>query len=465
MVDQQAVRSGGTAPEPAAMAALAGALRGPVLLPGQEAYEQARHVWNGMIDNRPALVVRCAGAADVLAAVTFAREHTLPLSVRGGGHSAAGAAVAEGGLMLDLSGMKSIRVDPARRTARAEPGLTWGEFDRETQAFGLATTGGVVSTTGIAGLTLGGGIGWLMRSYGLSCDNLLSVDIVTADGQLRTASADEHPDLFWAVRGGGGNFGVVTSFEYQLHPIGPTVLGGLLIWPRPLARDVLRLYRELTATLPEHASAYAALGAAPDGAPIVAVIFFTHGPIEEGEQLLQPLRDFGQLAADLVQPMPYVALQQMLDVLNPPGNRVYWKSAFLRELEDAVLETVIQQTEATPSPLSATILEFYGGMTNRVSVAATAYPHRAARYAVNVIAMWTDPAQDEANVQWARRLWEAMLPFSTGGVYVNFLGLGDAGEDRVRAAYGPNYERLATIKATYDPTNLFRLNQNIAPAG
>jgi hypothetical protein len=437
-------------------------VRGPLLRSGDDGFQAARHVWNGMIDRSPALIARCAGAADVIRAIAFAREHGLPVAVRGGGHSAAGSGVCDDGLVIDLSGMKGIRVDPARRTVRAEAGLSWGEFDRETQAFGLATTGGVVSTTGIAGLTLGGGIGWLMREHGLTCDNLLSADVVTADGQLLTASADENPDLFWALRGGGGNFGVVTSFEYRLHPVGPLVLGGLLIWPRPMARDVLRLYRDFTRQAPENASAYAALAHAPDGAPVVAVIPFYNGSIADGEKLLQPLRDFGPPVADFVQPMPYAAFQTFLDAMNPPGNRVYWKSAVLKDLTDDVFETVIEHAATVPSPLSPAILEFYGGAANRVGAEATAYPHRDALYAVNAISMWTDPGQDEANVRWARGLWEAMRPFSPGSVYVNFLGVDD-GDDRVRAAYGPNYARLAALKARYDPTNLFRFNQNIRP--
>jgi FAD/FMN-containing dehydrogenase len=365
-------------------------------------------------------------------------------------------------VVIDLSGMKGIQVDPARRTVRAAAGLTWREFDAETQAFGLATTGGVVSSTGIAGLTLGGGIGWLMRSHGLSVDNLLSVDLVTADGRLRTVSAREDPDLFWAVRGGGGNFGVATAFEYRLHPVGPTVLGGLLVWPRAQARDVLRAYRDFTRAAPEHASAYAALGTSPDGDPVVLVIPFFHGPLAEGEALLRPLRRFGPPLADAVQPVPYTAFQQLLDPLNPPGNRVYWKSAVLGGLGDDAIDAMIEHSAAAPSPLSATILEFYGGAANRVGVGETAYPLRDAEYALNAIAMWTDPAQDAANVRWSRRQWEAMRPYSPGSVYVNFVGL-DEGEDRVRAAYGPNYARLAAIKARYDPGNLFRLNQNIKP--
>jgi hypothetical protein len=295
--------------------------------------------------------------------------------------------------MIDLSRMKGIRVDPAHRTARAEPGLTWGEFDRETQAFGLATTGGVVSTTGIAGLTLGRGIGWLGRTHGLSCDNLVSVDIVTADGQLRTASAEENTDLFWAVRGGGGNFGVVTSFEYRLHQVGPTVFGGLLIWPRPMARDVLRLFREFTQSAPENASAYAALGTSPDGVPVVVLVAFCHGSIADAEALFQPLRAFGPPVADMLQPMPYTAVQQMLDALNPPGNRVYWKSAVLPPIDDDILGAIIDNAASSPSPLSAAILEFYGGAINRVAVHDTAYPLRDATYALNAVSMWTDPMQ------------------------------------------------------------------------
>jgi FAD/FMN-containing dehydrogenase len=403
-------------------------------------------------------------AADVVDAGNFAREQNLLLAVRGGGHSAAGSSVCDDGVMLDLSRMKGIRVDPVRRTARAEPGLTWAEFDAETQAFGLATTGGVVSTTGIAGLTLGGGIGWLGRTYGLSSDNLLSVDIVTADGQLRTASAHENADLFWAVRGGGGNFGVVTSFEYQLHEVGPTVLAGLLVWPRSMAREVLRAYREFTQGAPENASAYAGLGTSPDGHPIVIVIGFHHGPTAEGEALFAPLRTFGPPVADMMQRMPYTAAQQMLDALNPPGNRVYWKSSILRNIDDDVLDTIINQAASIPSPMSAALVEFYGGATNRVGIDSTAYPLRDASYALNAISAWTDPAGDAENIAWARGMWEAVQGFSPGSVYVNFLGVGDEGEERVRAAYGPNYARLASIKAKYDPTNLFRLNHNIKPS-
>jgi FAD/FMN-containing dehydrogenase len=290
------------------------------------------------------------------------------------------------------------------------------------------------------------------------------VDIVTADGQLRTASADNNADLFWAVRGGGGNFGVATSFEYGLHQVGPTVLAGLLVWPRPMARDALRAFREFTQGAPENASAYAGLGTSPDGAPIVLVVAFHHGPTEEGEAIFAPLRRFGPPVADMIQPMPYVAAQQMLDALNPPGNRVYWKSSTLQGVDDEVLDTIIEGAASCPSPLSAALIEFYGGAMNRVGAQDTAYPLRDATYALNAISAWTEPRQDAANIAWARRMWESVQPFSPGSVYVNFLGVGDESDDRVKAAYGPNYVRLSQIKATYDPTNLLRFNHNIAPA-
>jgi len=458
-----AASQSGSAVDAAAVQSFEQRLRGRMLRPGGDGYDAARKVWNGMIDRKPALIARCAGAADVMAAVDFARTHDLLVAVRGGGHSASGQGVCDGGLVIDLSDMKGMRVNPAARTARAEPGLTWGEFDRETQAFGLATTGGVVSTTGIAGLTLGGGLGWLMREHGLTCDNLLSVDIVTADGQLRTASASENPDLFWAVRGGGGNFGVVTSFEYRLHPVGPMVLAGLLIHPRERAPEVLRFYRDFTRTAPDQLGAYAALVTSPDGAPVVGLLVCYHGALDAGERVLRPLREFGPPVADMVQPMPYVAFQSIANAMNPPGLQVYWKSSFLKDLTDDVIDTVVKHGPAMPSPLSAAIIEFYGGAVNRVGVGETAYPHRNALYLLNMISIWPDKTQTDANIRWVRGLFDAVQPFSTGRTYVNFLG--DDGDDRVRAAYGENYERLAAIKRRYDPTNLFRLNANIAPAG
>ena len=436
--------------------------RGRLIRPHDPDYDAARRVWNGMIDRRPGLIARCAGAADVIAAVEFARRHGTTVAVRGGGHSAAGNAVCDDGLVIDLSAMRGIRVDPVARTARAEPGLTWGDFDRETQAFGLATTGGVISTTGIAGLTLGGGIGWLARKHGLSCDNLLAVDIVTADGRLRHASATEHPDLYWGVRGGGGNFGIVTSFEYRLHPVGPEVLAGLLIYPRPRAREVLRVYRDLTRTAPEELGAYAVLTTAPDGQPVTIVALCYHGAPATGETVLRAIRAWGPPLMDVVQPMPYTAFQTIMNDAMPAGQRVYWRSSFLHDLTDEAIDTIVAQSEAQPSPLSASIVEFYGGAVNRVGAGDTAYPHRDALYLLNMVTLWPDPAQDARNIGWVRAISAAIQPFSTGRTYVNFLG--DEGEERVRQAYGVNYDRLAALKQTYDPGNLFRLNQNIRPA-
>ncbi|HVQ77831.1 MAG TPA: FAD-binding oxidoreductase, partial [Candidatus Binatia bacterium] len=388
--------------------AFAAGVKGQVLRPGEDGYDAARQVWNGMIDKRPALVARCAAAEDVVAAVNLARDHGLLLAVRGGGHSASGTGVCDGGLLIDLSGMKAIRVDAAARTAQAEGGATWGDLDRETQAFGLATPGGVVSTTGIAGLTLGGGVGWLVRKYGLACDNLLSVDIVTADGRLRTASATEHPDLFWAVRGGGGNFGVVTRFEYRLHPVGPQVLAGLLIHPRARAPEMLKFWRDFTRTAPEDLATYAALAHAPDGTPVAIIIVCYHGPLAEGEAVIRPLREFGPPLQDAVQPMPYVEFQTALNGTGPAGKRAYWKSSFLRApLDDAALDTVVEHAMALPAPLSATILEFYGGAVNRVPAGATAYPHRDAVYLLNILTLWDEAGADDANIRWVRGLFDA----------------------------------------------------------
>jgi hypothetical protein len=444
--------------------AFAASIGGGGLRPGDVDFDAARQVWNAMIDRVPAIIARCIDAADVIRAVNFAREQDLLVSVRGGGHSAAGTAVCEGGLMIDLSPMKSVYVDPVKKIARAEPGVTWGEFDHATQAYNLATTGGVISTTGIAGLTLGGGIGWLMRSHGLSCDNLRSVEIVTADGQRRVAKHDENADLFWAIRGGGGNFGAVTAFEYQLHEIPQMILGGALVWPRQLVRDVVRIYRDFTSTAPDNASAYLGLGTAPDGEPGVVFLGMCHGPLEQGEALFKPFRDCGPLLADTLAPISYVDFQQSMDAMMPAGNRVYWKSAVLEHLDDALFEVLIEGTEHIPSPLSAAVIEFYGGAASRVPVHETAFPHRKALYSINPVSIWTDAADDERNVSWSRDLWDATRQFSPGGVYVNFLGVGDQSEDRVRAAYGPNYQRLSSIKASYDPSNLFRHNQNIKPA-
>lgn len=446
----------------AAIQELRAGLRGALLHPGDDHYETARRVWNGMIDRKPALIIRCAGVADVITAVNFARTNNLLVSVRGGSHSAAGNAVCEGGLMIDLSLMKGIRVDPVRRTARAEPGLTWGEFDHETQAFGLATTGGFVPSTGIAGLTLGGGLGYLMRRFGLTCDNLLSVDLVTAAGQLLTASETENADLFWGVRGGGGNFGIVTSFEYRLHAVGPMVLGGFIFHPLPRAKEVSQFYRQFTRTSPDELTTHLAFATSPDGHPVVAFILCYSGPLEKGEEVIRPLREFGSPVADTVGPMPYTAVQALGGPLYPPNRLNYWKSSFLKELSDDAIETMIAQFATVPSPFSAAALEELGGVVSRVGRDETAFGERSAHYNLIITSEWIDPAESEKNIQWARDFWEAMQPFESEAVYVNYLGT--EGEDRIKAAYGPTkYERLVALKNKYDPTNFFRLNQNIKP--
>ena len=439
-------------------------LRGEVIRPGDGGYDVARAVFNGMIDKRPGLIVRCRGVADVIAAVGFAREQHLVMAVRGGGHGIAGNAVCEGGLVIDLSPMKAVRVDPARRTARAEPGVTLGEFDHETQTFELATAGGTVSTTGIAGLTLGGGLGWLGRRHGLTCDNLLAVDLVTADGTFLSASAAENTELFWGVRGGGGNFGVVTSFEYCLHPLGP-VLAGPLVHPLARAREALRFARDFSRAAPDELAVYLVLGRAPDGEPSALVIPCYSGPLEEGERLLRPLRAFGPPRLDRVAPVPFTRHQRLFDATTPPGMRNYWKSSFLAALDDEAIDTAIAQFRAAPSPRSLLFIEHVGGAYARVPPEATAFGRRDGEYNLLVLGRWTDPAEDEANVRWARAAWTAMQPYATGAVYVNYLEAGQEGAARVASAYGGNYERLAALKAKYDPTNFFRQNQNIAPGG
>jgi FAD binding domain/Berberine and berberine like len=440
-------------------------LRGPLLQAGEDGYEDARNIWNGMIDRRPALIARCAGVADVITCVNVARGHHLLVAVRGGGHNIAGHAVCDGGLMIDLSRMKGMRVDPVRRTAHAEPGLIWGEFDHETQAFGLATTGGQVSTTGIAGLTLGGGWGYLARTYGLASDNLRSVDLVTANGQWLTTSATEHADLFWGVRGGGGNFGVVTAFEYQLHEVGP-VLAGFVIHPFEKAQEVLIFYRDFTRTAPDELASGVVLVTLPDGIPVAAIPVCYNGPIVEGERMLKPLRAFGPPLADQIGPMPYTAAQQLIDAFYPPGLQQYWKSSFLQEISDGAIATMVAYCAKRPSPMCHAVIEHtLGGAVSRVDREATAFNHRDVPYSFLTLGVCTDPAEAETCVRWARECWDAMQPFLTGSAYVNYLGReADEGAERIQAAYGAEkYQRLVALKNTYDPTNLFQLNQNITP--
>jgi FAD/FMN-containing dehydrogenase len=460
-----------TAFNDATLADLTPHFRGELIRAGDTQYDAARAIWNGAIDRHPGLIARCTGTADVRAAVRFARERDLLVAVRGGGHNVAGTAVCDGGLVIDLSPMKGVRVDPARQTARAEAGLLWGEFDRETQAFGLAAPGGIVSHTGIAGLTLGGGLGWLMRRCGLAADNVLSADVITADGEFLRASAEEHADLFWGLRGGGGNFGVVTSFEYRLHPVGPIVLAGVMLYPAAKAREVLGFYRDFIGTAPDELTTVAVLRMAPPapflppsvhGQPVVVIGACYAGSVDEGERAVAPLRKFGEPMVDLIRPTPYVSHQSLFDPGVPHGLGYYWKSEYVPSLSDALIETLAERAWGLPTPESYTIIFHLGGAVSRQDPEGSAFEDRRAAHAVNIDAVWSEPARESACVAWTRELWEAVRPFSTGRVYVNFLG--DEGQDRVRAAYGEaKYERLRAVKRKYDPSNFFRMNQNIRP--
>jgi hypothetical protein len=418
-------------------------------------------VFNGMVDRRPLAVIRCAEASDVVRCIALARRHDLPLSVRGGGHSVAGNALRDGAVLLDLSGMKALRVEPQTRRAKAEPGLTLGEFDRATQAFGLATTLGVVSTTGIAGLTLGGGLGWLNGRFGLACDNLVSADVATADGRLLRASAQENEELFWGIRGGGGNFGVVTSFEYQLHPV-DLVLAGVLSYPLEMAPRVLRFYDDFAKTAPDELSTAASLGLSPAGEPTVSIAVCYCGPLEEGELVLRPLRRFQAPVDDGIQPMPYTMLQSARDEGLPSGRLHYWKSGWLREVTDGAIDTLLRFLPQMPSSASSVGLQQLHGVASRVAPSATAFPHRTEQYDFLILSQWSEATDSDRNLQWTRALFEAMRPHLEASVYVN--NLGDEGPGRVRAAYGENYPRLAALKRAYDPDNLFRANQNIDPS-
>lgn len=434
--------------------------KGRILVEGDAGYEQARKIWNGMIDRKPALIAQCMNSSDVQHAVKFAVKHNLLVSVRGGGHNVSGSAVCEGGIMIDLSQMKAIKVNPEEKLADVEMGATWGDFDKAAQQHGLATTGGLITTTGVAGLTLGGGVGWLVRKHGLSCDNVVEADVVTADGNLVKASSREHADLLWGIKGGGGNFGVVTSMKFRVHEVG-TVLGGMILHSRDKAGEVIRFYREFMKTAPDELTLYAGLLTSPDGIPVVAFVGCYSGDLEEGEAVLKPLREFGTPVADLFQPIPYVQMQSLLDGGFPHGNRYYWKSGFLKELSDEAIDLVISHMNANPSPFSATIFEYYGGVSSKEPEGGTAFPHRQPQFDLVIVSNWPGRQDDEKNIAWTRNLWEAMQPHLSHKVYVNLLGA--EGEDRVREAYGENYQRLAALKRTYDPENLFRMNQNITP--
>jgi FAD/FMN-containing dehydrogenase len=446
---------------PFAPEALRSRMRGPVLGPDDPGYDTARRVHNGMIDKRPALVAYCTGVVDVLAALLFGREHDLPIAVRAGGHNVAGKGVCDAGIVIDVSPMKGIRVDPAARVAHAQAGLTWGQFDRETQVFGLATTGGAISSTGIAGLTLGGGIGWLHRKHGLACDNLLSADVVTAEGRFLTASATENSDLFWGLRGGGGNFGIVTSFSYALHPVGQ-VLAGSVVHPVSDAEDVFSFYREFSRTAPDEVFAEFALGTWSDGRPAAFIFACYVGLPGSGEDVLRPLRRFGSPVADTISPMDYCRLQQAFDADFPAGLPTYWKSGNLATLNNDIIATMIAHMEKAPSRLPTVIIDPLGGAVARVPNDATAFGHRDAEYDLIIAAKWSSPAEQDAHLEWVRQFWAEMSAHSLADVYVNYLG--DEGDARVRAAYGPNYDRLAALKRIYDPDNVFRNNQNIPPS-
>jgi FAD/FMN-containing dehydrogenase len=446
-------------------------VRGTVVAPGDAYYDVARAVWNGMIDRRPALIVRCAEVADVVAAVQFARSQGLEIAVRSGGHSLPGFSTTDGGLVIDLSSMRGVSVDEPGRRAIVEGGATWADIDQATQAAGLAVTGGLVSTTGVGGFTLGGGVGWLMRRYGLASDNLIGAEVVTADGSVVRASESENPDLLWGLRGGGGNFGVVTSFEFRLFPVGPTILGGPIFYPGEQAVDVLRAWRDATAAMPDDLTTLVSLGSAPPippipeawhGQAVATVIGAFAGAIADGQAPASPLRTLGDPIVDLLGELPYVALQSLVDPGWGPGARNYFTSSYLAGLPDAAIDVLAAAHGSRPSPFNEIHIHQMGGAASRIGPDASASGNRQAPFLLNIITRWLEPAQDEQQLTWARALRDAMQPFATGGTYVNFLGVGDA---RVRDAYDADrYTRLVDLKRRWDPTNAFHLNQNIAPA-
>lgn len=451
--------------------AFKGKFRGEVVSPGDEAYDDARKIWNAMIDKHPALIVRCTTTSDVVLAVNFARDNGLLLAVRGGGHNIAGSAMCDDGIVIDLSQMKAASVDPAARRVTIEGGATLADLDASTQAHGLATPLGINSTTGVAGLTLGGGFGWLSRKHGMTIDNLESAEVVTAAGEVVRASNTEHPDLFWALRGGSGNFGVVTHFEFRLHPVGPDVLSGLIVYPISAAKSVLRQYREFLAQAPDALSVWAVLRQAPPlpflpeevhGTGMIALALLYAEDPKLGEPLIDPLRKFATPLGEHVGVQPYIAWQQAFDPLLTPGARNYWKSHNFSTLQDGLFDAVIESIENLPSPQCEIFFGAIGGATTRPAPESAAYAHRDAQFVMNVHGRWQEQADDERCIGWAREFFKASAPFASGGVYVNFL-TADEG-DRVRSAYGPNYDRLAQVKRTYDPDNLFRMNQNIQPA-
>jgi FAD/FMN-containing dehydrogenase len=447
-------------------------LRGELILAEDAGYDDARSIWNAMIDRRPALIVRCLGVADVVTGVKFAREHGLILSIKGGGHNISGLAVCEEGLMLDMSRMRGVWVDPSTRTARAQAGCLLGDVDRETQLHGLASVLGFISNTGIAGLTLGGGFGYLTRRFGWTSDNLLSMEVVTADGRIVQASEKENRDLFWGLRGGGGNFGVVTAFEYKLHAVGPEVMAGAIAWRAESAGEVLEMFRTLTAQAPPELTCVAALRMAPPapwlpkdvhGKPIVAFFVCHTGEVSEGEKLVAPIKAFGSPVGDIIQRRPYVSQQSLIDATQPKGRRYYWKSEYLPAVKPELLAVAIKHAAAIASPHSAILLFPVNGALNRLPENHSSVGNRNAGYVPNIAASWEKAEDDKTNIEWARAAWRDLRRFSTGGTYVNFL-TEDEGDERIHAAYGNNYERLVEVKSKWDPGNLFCMNKNIVPS-
>jgi FAD/FMN-containing dehydrogenase len=446
-------------------------LRGELIGPDDAAYDAARRVWNGVIDRHPSLIARCADASDVVASLRFAQDNDLDVAVRGGGHSVAGFGTCDHGLVVDLGRMKGIRVDADRRVARADGGVLWQELDRQTQRVGLATAGGVISTTGIGGLTLGGGFGWLSRRFGATVDNLLSAEVVTADGRIVTASAGENEDLFWALRGGGGNFGVATSLEYRLHPVGPRVFGGFLAYPVERAAELLRFYREWTPTVPDELSADVVFAPPPEedatdgvqGVPMVSVGFCYSGPVEDGEKAIAPLREFGEPLLDESGELLYTTMQSTFDPHVPAGIYTHWKTANLAELSDGAIQALLEQFALAPASGSTIVIEHLDGAYGRRDEASTAFSHAGETYRVIVEANSFRAADSDASRDWARGVSEAVAPFTTGSIYLNYLGA--EGDEQVRRAYASaKFETLRQIKQAYDPENVFRLNQNIPPA-
>ena len=435
-------------------------LEGELVTPGDAAYDEARRIFNVMIDRHPAAIVRCAAASDVVAAVQFAREHDLRVSIKGAGHNVSGNAICDNGVMIDNSRLKGIQIDAKSRVAKAQPGLTLGDFDKATTAQGFYTTMGVVSKTGIAGLTLGGGLGWLMGKYGLACDNLIGAEVVTSEGKVVRASETENADLLWGLRGGGGNFGVVTQFEYRLHPVEP-MTGGLVLHSAERARDVLRLYREKTTKYPDELTMVAAMQNLPDGTPVCGIALGYSGDPVAGGKHLQPIRTFGPPIADLVATVPYLQQQSMLDEAYPSGLYYYWKASMMDTLSDAAIDVLMEYFQTRPSPLTQMFIEHIHGAASRVPVTATAFAHRNEQFNFSILGIWREAKETEANLAWLQECWRELRPHLAPRAYVNYLS--QEGAERVREAYGPNYDRLVALKNKYDPKNFFRLNQNIRP--